>query len=50
MIFYVAETNGPAVQGLYLGEETYTMDLRKALPSYFLRPCAQNEWIVKGKD
>ncbi len=47
---YVAETNGPAVQGLYLGEETYTIDLRKALPSYFLRPCAQNGWIVKGKD
>ena len=29
------------------GTETMTIDLRKALPSVILRPCAQHGWIVK---
>ena len=33
-----------------MGEETYTIDLRKALPSTFLRPCSQHGWIVRGKE
>lgn len=32
-----------------MGNETYTIDLRKALPSNFLRPCSQHGWVVKGK-
>ena len=33
-----------------MGEETYTVDLRKALPSNFLRPCSQHGWVVRGKN
>lgn len=33
-----------------MGEKTYTIDLRKALPSTFLRPCSQHGWVVRGKD
>ena len=44
---YLADTNGPCVRGLYLGEDTYTIDLRKALPSIFARPGAQHGWIVR---
>ena len=50
LFLYVAETNGPYLNGVYLGENCYTTDLRKALPSTFLRPCAQHGWIVKGKN
>ena len=50
LFLYLAETNESEVQGLYLGKKSYTVDLRKALPSTFLRPVAQHGWIVKGKD
>ena len=43
-------TNASCIHGLYYGEDTYTINLRKALPSTFLRPCSQHGWIVKGKD
>lgn len=32
---------------MYIGEDTYTVDLRKALPSTFSRPAAQHGWIVR---
>ncbi len=50
LFLYVSDTNTPNINGVYLGEETYTIDLRKALPSTFLRPCSQHGWIVRGKD
>ena len=50
MFLYVAETNTSNIHGVYLGENTYTIDLRKALPSTFLRPCSQHGWIVRGKE
>ena len=50
LFLYVAETSGACVRGCYYGEDTYVLDLRKALPSTFLRPCSQHGWIVKGKD
>ena len=49
LFLYVSETNYPNVRGVYLGENTYTIDLRKALPSTFLRPCSQHGWVVRGK-
>ena len=49
-ILYVAETSNSSVNGVYLGNDTYVVDLRRALPSYFLRPCNQCGWIVRGKD
>ena len=45
---YLADTNCSAIRGVYFGEDTYTVDLRKALPSYFLRPASQHGWIVCG--
>ena len=47
---YLADTNCSSVHGIYLGEDTYTIDLRKALPSYFLRPASQHGWVVCGRD
>ena len=44
---YLADTNGACVRGLYIGEDTYTVDLRKALPSTVARPSAQHGWIVR---
>ena len=44
---YVADTQGECFRGVYAGTETMTIDLRKALPSVILRPCAQHGWIVK---
>ena len=49
LFLYVADTNAPCIHGLYFGSDTYTIDLRKALPSTFLRPCSQHGWIVRGK-
>lgn len=49
LFLYVSETNSSNLHGVYFGEKTYTIDLRKALPSTFLRPCAQHGWIVRGK-
>lgn len=49
LFLYVAETDGPYFNGLYIGKNCYTLDLRKVLPSVFLRPCSQHGWIVKGK-
>lgn len=48
MYMYLADTNGPCIRGMYIGESTYTVDLRKALPSYFLRPAAQHGWVVRN--
>ena len=50
LYMYLADTNGPAIRGIYIGESTYTVDLRKALPSCFSRPSAQHGWIVRPKD
>lgn len=49
LFLYVADTNVSSFHGVYMGEETYTIDLRKALPSNFLRPCSQHGWVVRGK-
>ncbi len=49
LYMYLADTNGSCIRGLYIGENTYTVDLRKALPSCFLRPAAQHGWIVRNK-
>ena len=37
------------VPGLYKGEKTYTVDLRKAAPSIFLRPHAQHALLMRSK-
>ena len=50
LFLYVADTNVSSYHGVYMGERTYTIDLRKALPSNFLRPCSQHGWVVRGKD
>lgn len=50
LFLYLAETEVPEVQGLYLGKKTYAVDLRRAIPSWFLRPVAQHGWIVKGRE
>lgn len=50
LFLYVADTNVSNFRGVYMGEETYTVDLRKALPSNFLRPCSQHGWVVRGKN
>lgn len=50
LFLFVADTNAPQVNGLYIAENSYTVDLRKVLPSNFLRPCAQHGWIVRGKE
>lgn len=44
---YLADTNGTCIRGMYIGEDTYTVDLRKAIPSYFSRPSSQHGWIVR---
>lgn len=36
--------------GVYLGTETTLIDLRKALPSYFLRPHAQHAYMLRKKE
>lgn len=50
LFLYVADTNVSNFRGVYMGNNTYTIDLRKALPSNFLRPCSQHGWVVRGKD
>ena len=50
VFLYVAETEGPCVGGMYIGNETYTVDLRKALPSTFQRPASQHGWVVRKKE
>ena len=50
LFLYVADTNASNFRGVYMGGDTYTIDLRKALPSNFLRPCSQHGWVVRGKD
>jgi hypothetical protein len=37
------------VAGLYKGENAYTIDLRKAAPSIFLRPHAQHALLMRSK-
>lgn len=46
ILLYVADTRGENFKGVYAGTETITIDLRKALPSVLLRPCAQHGWTV----
>ncbi len=52
LLLYVADTQGENFKGVYAGTETITIDLRKALPSTLLRPCAQHGWTVRkiGED
>lgn len=50
LYMYLADTNGACVRGVYIGEKTYTIDLRKAVPSCFLRPASQHGWIVRNKE
>ena len=50
VILYLADTVGPCVQGMYIGADTYTVDLRRALPSTFQRPSSQHGWIVRNKE
>lgn len=47
LLLYVADTRGDSFRGVYTGTETVTIDLRKALPSTLLRPCAQHGWTVR---
>ncbi len=47
---YLADTNTPAIRGMHIGEETYTVDLRKAIPSMFQRPASQHGWIVRQRN
>lgn len=49
LFLYVADTNTSNIHGIYIGENSYTIDLRKVLPSIFLRPSSQHGWIVRGK-
>ena len=46
ILLYVADTRGENFKGVYAGTETITIDLRKALPSVLIRPCAQHGWTV----
>lgn len=50
IFLYLADTNGANIRGLYIGDEVYTVDLRKAMPSYFLRPASQHGWVVRKKE
>ena len=50
VFLYVAETAGSCVGGMYIGDKTYTVDLRKALPSTFQRPASQHGWVVRQKE
>lgn len=50
VFLYAADTIGPCVGGMYIGEDTYTVDLRKALPSTFQRPASQHGWVVRKKE
>ena len=36
--------------GVYKGKRTTLVDLRKALPSYFLRPHAQHAYMIKKNE
>lgn len=47
ILLYVADTCGESFKGAYAGTETITIDLRKALPSTLLLPCAQHGWTVR---
>ena len=38
------------ISGIYEGEKTTLVDLRKSLPSYFLRPHAQHALMLKKKE
>lgn len=50
IFLYFADTSVPEVNGLYLGKDAYTVDLRKALPPTFLRPVSQHGWVVRKRD
>lgn len=47
---YLADTNTTAVRGMHIGEESYTVDLRKAIPSFFQRPASQHGWVVRKRN
>lgn len=40
----------PSIQGVYTGRETTLVDLRKALPSYYLRPHAQHAYMLRKNE
>lgn len=50
IFLYFADTGVPEVNGLYLGKDSYTVDLRRALPPTFLRPVSQHGWVVRKRD
>lgn len=47
---YVADTLGPCIKGVYIGSNTITVDLRKAIPSTFQRPSSQHGWVIKNTE
>lgn len=49
LIFSDAKTEDEKLPGLYTGERTTLVDLRKAIPSQFLRPHCQHGLMFKGK-
>ncbi len=50
VFLYVADTHTPCIRGVYIGADSYTVDLRKALPSIFQRPASQHGWIVRNRE
>lgn len=50
LFLYLADTNGCNIRGVYFGEDTYVVDLRRALSSLYQRPAAQHGWIVSKKE
>lgn len=49
IFLYVADTEKTSIHGLYISDESITIDLRKAFSSLFLRPAAQHGWTVKTR-
>lgn len=45
-----AVTPSDKMNGLYQGENTQLIDLRKALPSYYLRPHSQHAFMLRKKE
>lgn len=47
---YLADTNTTAIRGMHIGEKSYVVDLRKAIPSFFQRPASQHGWVVRKRN
>ena len=45
-----ARTPSEDIRGLYKGENTQIIDLRQALPSYYLRPHAQHAYMLRKNE